>query len=131
MYEIIKNVLAHNNYDLTSMLRKIDTIWMQGKLTDDEYAELVDLARNGSDAANSVDIIAKLNELEQRIRTLEGSSENIDTPSEETIEEFTTGKWYYNGDQCSFEGANYTCIAPEGVVCVWSPKDYPAYWEKI
>ena len=46
MYEIIKNVLTHNNYDLTIILRKIDTIWMQGKLTD--------LARNGSDVANSL-----------------------------------------------------------------------------
>ena len=45
------------------------------------------------------------------------------------IKKYVVGKWYYNGDKCSFEGVNYVCIAPEGATCVWSPKDYPAYWE--
>lgn len=31
----------------------------------------------------------------------------------------------------TFEGNKYKCIVPEGVTCVWSPKDYPAYWNKI
>ena len=60
MYEIIKNVLTHNDYDLTAILRKIDTIWMQGKLTDDEYNELIDLARGNSDFKNSVDNLGRL-----------------------------------------------------------------------
>lgn len=133
MYEIIKNVLIHNDYDLTVILRKIDTIWMQGKLTDDEYSELIDLARGNSDFKNSVDLMEKINELEKRIRALEenGSSSSDGTTTEETIEEYVAGKWYYNGDKCSFEGKTYNCIAPDGVVCVWSPKDYPAYWEEI
>lgn len=132
MYEIIKNVLTHNDYDLTAILRKIDTIWMQGKLTDDEYNELIDLARGNSDFKNSVDIMEKINELEKRIRVLEENNSSSDqTTTEEIIEEYVTGKWYYNGDKCSFEGKNYTCIAPDGVVCVWSPKDYPTYWEEI
>lgn len=28
-------------------------------------------------------------------------------------------------------GSVYTCIAPAGVVCTWSPDEYPAYWEKV
>ena len=49
----------------------------------------------------------------------------------ESYEEYTVGKWYYNGNKVSFDGKNYNCIAPEGVVCVWSPTEYPAYWEEI
>lgn len=132
MYEIIKNVLTHNDYDLTAILRKIDTIWMQGKLTDDEYNELIDLARGNSDFKNSVDIMKKINELEKRIRVLEENNSSSDeTTTEEVIEEYVVGKWYYNGDKCSYENINYICIAPDDVACVWSPKDYPAYWEEI
>lgn len=133
MYEIIKNVLIHNDYDLTIILRKIDTIWMQGKLTNDEYNELIDLARGNSNFKNSIDLMEKINELEKRIRVLEenGSSSSEGTTTEETIEEYVAGKWYYNGDKCSYENVNYICIAPDDVVCVWSPKDYPAYWEEI
>lgn len=103
------------------------------KLTDDEYSELIDLARGNSDFKNSVDLMEKINELEKRVRALEenGSSSSDGTTTEETIEEYIAGKWYYNGDKCSFEGKTYKCIAPDDVVCVWSPKDYPAYWEEI
>lgn len=41
------------------------------------------------------------------------------------------GKWYYNGDKITFEGVKYKCIAPDGVVCMWSPKEYPVYWELV
>ena len=49
----------------------------------------------------------------------------------ESYLEFVAGKWYYTGDRIAFEGKNYECIAPEGVVCVWSPLEYPVYWVKI
>ena len=43
-------------------------------------------------------------------------------------EEFASGAWYYRGDMVKFEGSVWICVAPAGVVCVWSPADYPAYW---
>lgn len=33
MYEIVKNVINAKNYELTDMLTKIDTLWVQGSLT--------------------------------------------------------------------------------------------------
>lgn len=44
------------------------------------------------------------------------------------IPEYEAGKWYYAGDTVKHKGKVYTCTAPEGQVCVWSPEDYPAYW---
>jgi hypothetical protein len=51
--------------------------------------------------------------------------------TEEEYLKYQVEKQYYTGDNIYFEGENYVCIAPEGTVCVWSPKDYPAYWEKV
>lgn len=45
-----------------------------------------------------------------------------------TVPSFVTGTWYYRGDKVTFGDQVYTCIAPQGVVCVWSPADYPQYW---
>ena len=67
----------------------------------------------------SVDVLTKLEELDKRLTVLEKSGG--DTSGEDTAEypEYVVGKWYYNGDKCSFEGVNYVCIAPEGATCVW------------
>lgn len=132
MYNIIKNVLNSGGYDLTAILKKVDTLWVQGKLTDTEYEELNTIARGGAKPENSIDIIRKLEELDKRVIALE-SGESKEESKEETKDypEYEIGKWYYKGDKVTFEGKNYVCIAPEGTVCVWSPKDYPTYWEVV
>ena len=131
MYSIVKNVLNQGGYDLTSIIKKIDTLWLQGKLTDEQRDELTETARNTADVQYSVDVLTKLEELDKRLTVLEKSGG--DTSGEDTAEypEYVVGKWYHNGDKCSFKGVNYVCIAPEGATCVWSPKDYPAYWEEV
>lgn len=124
MYQIIKNVISRGGYDLKSVLGKIDTLWVQQRFTDEQHTELVALARQGATAEKSIDLVAKITELEARIRVLEGQT------SAEDYQEYIAGKWYYAGDTCFFGGANYICVAPEGTACVWSPADYPAYWQK-
>ena len=130
MYEIVKNVLNSGGYDLTAIIKKIDSLWVQGKLTDSEYNELISSARNGAKTEHSVDILTKLEELDKRLKVLE----NFEAPSdstEGTVEEYAVGKWYYKGDKVFFEGKAYVCTAPEDTVCVWSPKEYPAYWSEV
>ena len=129
MYQIIKNVIERGGYDLTVILQKIKILWVNGSITDEQYDELLGLARGGAQTKDSVDIIERLNDLESRVRALESNTQT-ETPTEE-YPEFVVGKWYYNGDKCSFSGKNYTCIAPTGTVCVWSPIDYPAYWKEV
>lgn len=53
MHEIIRNVIQSGSYELMDILKKIDTIWLQGALTDEERTELVDLARTRADPENS------------------------------------------------------------------------------
>lgn len=126
MYSIIKNVISRGGYDLTSVLRKVDTLWAEGQISDDERAELTELARSGADVRGSIDVVSKLLDLEKRVAALEDGGD-----TSEEYPEFVVGKSYYNGDAVSFEGASYVCTAPDGAVCVWSPKDYPAYWEAV
>ena len=59
--------------------------------------------------------------MEERITALEKTV---------TAAEYTAGSWYYRGDKVTFQNEIYTCIAPAGTVCVWSPAEYPAYWQK-
>ena len=130
MKKLFENVIARGGYDLGVMLKKIDSYHVEGKLTDAEKDELYAQARAGADMQASVDMLAKLEELEKRVRALEegGSSDSGGSGADEP-EAYVPGKWYYAGDRVSFEGKRYVCSAPQGVVCVWSPGMFPAYWE--
>ena len=130
MYEIIKSVIQSGRYELTDMLKKVDTLWVQGDLSDDERTELTDLARSGADPARGVDVLAKLSDLDKRVVALERAGADPE-PGEE-YPEYIAGKWYYKDDKITYNnGSKYICTAPEGVVCVWSPDEYPAYWQLV
>ena len=128
----MKNVFReamNQTFDLTQMLGKIDFHHVRGNLTDAEREELVAYAREKANPYGGVNVLAKLEEIENRLRALEeGKLESNET---ETAPEYQAGKWYYAGDKVTFDGKVYNCIAPAGVVCVWSPADYPAYWELV
>lgn len=127
MYDVIKDVINTRRYVLADMLHKIDTIWAQGDLDDEQRTELIALAHGNADMTQEVNVLTKIEELEQRVRALETGS----TEPGEAYPDYVVGKWYYSGDKITFEGGKYKCIAPDGVVCVWSPKEYPVYWELV
>lgn len=134
MYEIIKNVIKNKNFELKDILHKINTIWVERAITEEQKNELDNLARENANVDSSIDIMQKLKELDLRVTNLEKNK--VEEPTEPTEEPeelypaFVKGKWYYNGDKCSENGKNYTCIAPSGEVCVWSPSEYPVYWQE-
>lgn len=143
MYAVVKSVIESRNYELADMLTKINTLWVQGVknggISDEEKEELTALARQNAEVQQSIDILAKLEELDKRVKANEEAikmlTETEEAPEEgeetekPTYPEYEVGKWYYRGDIVIFEGKTYKCIAPEGVVCTWSPSEYPAYWE--
>lgn len=133
MYNLIKQVITNGNYELANLLKKIDAQWLQGSITDDERNELVQYAQERANAQNSLDIVKKLEELDKRVKALEEAKEDDTTEegTEEDAAEYEVGKWYYAGDKVSFNGKTYKCIAPDGVVCVWTPTEYPTYWELL
>lgn len=127
MYDVIKTVINEGNFALGELLSKIDYFFAKGSLTESEYAELKEKARSSAEPSKEADLFAKLMELEARVKKLEEGG--VSNEGESTVEDFVVGKWYYNGNKCLWNGKVYTCIAPEGIACVWSPTDYPAYWD--
>lgn len=136
MYEVTKNVILSGSFELTDILTKIDTLWMQGSLTDAEREELITLARTKADPSHSfAPLQAQIDALAARVAALEGKVEP--TNPEEPVDEWPayiqpTGAHdaYHTGDKVTFNGKRYTCIAPESVAVVWSPDTYPAYWRE-
>ena len=45
MYEIVKNVITSGDFKLADMQTKIDTLWVQGDLTDEQRTELLALMK--------------------------------------------------------------------------------------
>ena len=127
MYDVIKDVINTRRYVLADMLHKIDTLWAQGDIDDDQRTELIALAQGNADMTQEVNVLTKIEELEQRVKALETGN----TEPGEAYPDYVAGKWYYSGDKIAFEGGKYKCIAPDGVVCVWSPTEYPPYWELV
>ena len=137
MQKIIEKVIESKNYELSDMLKKIDTLWVKGSIDEETRTRLADVARKNATMQNSLNILLKIEELDKRVKALEEAKAGaeMEEPEEEPTEtiypEFATGKWYYTDDRITFEGKNYECIAPENVPCVWNPIDYPAYWEEL
>lgn len=156
MYEIVKAVILEGRYELSDLLKKIDTLWVQGSLTEEEKTELVQLAREEATPKNSfagiqkqmdtlyanvAEIAKQVGENTLTIASIKAKLEEQGTvvpdPEPEPGEEYPeyvqpTGAHdaYHNGDKVTYQGKKYHCVAPEDVAVVWPPDVYPAYWEE-
>ena len=145
MYDIIKTVISSGRYELSDMLGKIDTIWLQGGLTEEQRTELVELARQNALPENSYTSVQKqidsiftnLGEMAAAIRantdaitTLQGGT--VIPPVQEEWPEYVqpTGAHdaYSTGDKVTWNGKHYICRM-DG--CVWDPDTYPQAWELV
>ena len=145
MYAIIKSVINSGNFELTDMLSKIDTMWVQGSITDEQRTELTALARDKATPEatyaplqEQVDALAvRIDALTQRVAALEDGGTAGGTPTTPADEwpEFVqpTGAHdaYYTGDKITYNGKHYVCIMPENVACTYPPDVYPAGWQEV
>lgn len=144
MYDIIKNVITSGQYELTDILKKIDTIWLQGTLTEEQRTELIDLARTSADPENSyaplqkqIDTLyANMTEmgktilnLTDKVSKLDGGSVTLPEADEYPAWVHPTGAHdaYNTGDKMTYtDGKRYICQMDN---CVWGPDVYPAGWK--
>lgn len=138
MYSIIKNVIASRRYELGDMLGKIDAIWLQGDLTDEQKIELVELARYNADPAASYaplqeqidQAFTQIKALSARVALLESGETPEPAPEPEEWPEWVqpTGAHdaYGVGDKVTYNGKHYVSKIAGNV---WSPDAYPAGWE--
>lgn len=139
MYDTIKDVINSGRYELNDMLHKIDTLWVQGDLDDDQRDELVELARENATPENTYvpiqeqidQAFAQISALDTRIKALEaGGSEPTDPEPEDEWPEWVqpTGAHnaYSNVDKITYNGKHYISTMDGNV---WSPDAYPAGWQ--
>lgn len=136
MYEIIQNVIQSGRYELSDMLKKIDTMWIQGEITEEEKTELVKLAQENADPANSYaplqeqidQLFEKYGQLESRVTALEGGEEPEPEEWLEYVQPSGAHDAYNTGDKVTYNGKHYICKM-DG--CVWNPEEYPQGWEVV
>lgn len=83
MREIIKEVISSGVYNLSDLLRKINTLWLQASLTDQERDELIQLAQeNANPEYGNKPIQDQLNTILERVTSLENSISALRTAIE-------------------------------------------------
>lgn len=136
MYSVIKDVITKGNYELVDILNKINKLWVEGSLTEEERDELVSLARTNAIPDNSyaenTEQIANLweycQQLDIRLSQLENGQGTTEPEEERPDYVQPTGAHdaYKIGDKITFQGKKYICKI-DG--CVWDPVTYPSAWE--
>ena len=126
MKEMFEQVIQMKNYDLKTLLDRIDQYHIEGRLTDEERLDLIMQARKGAEP--EYDYAGEINALWAAVRALQ---QNVSPPVQNEWPEFVqptgAGTAYQVGDKITFRGEKYICILAH---CVWSPADYPAGWQK-
>lgn len=145
MYDIIKNVIQSRDYELRDMLYKINKMYIESYITEEQKSELDELARTNANAVNSYAPVqeqidnanARIDSLEDRVAKLEkieeGTEENPSEPpvTDEYIEyKQPTGAHdaYHVGDKITYNGKKYICKLDN---CVWNPDEYPFGWQEV
>lgn len=94
MYKIVKNVIESGNFKLADMSKKIDTLWVQGDLTDEQRTELLALMKENvkpeSETPEQTElyrqILEKYTALEDRVTKLENGGVAPEPPVGVVIE---------------------------------------------
>lgn len=140
MYEIIKSVINSKDYELKDILYKINKMYIESAITEEQKTELDNLARTNANAENSYaslqvqvnNIYTEIDSIKSRLNTLEETEEPTEPVQEEEYPEYTqpTGAHdaYKVGDKITYNGKKYICKM-DG--CVWNPDTYPAGWEEV
>lgn len=120
MYSIIKSTIEREQYDLSDLLTKINTLWVQSTITDEQRTELVSSAQAHAKAENSyapvqkqIDTLAAaLAALTERVTAIEQG-----TPHEPPAEPDEWPEWtmwngvppikWQNGSKCTHNGQKY------------------------
>lgn len=140
MYEEVMKIVDAGSYELVDLLHRIDVLYADAKLSDDEREQLVGAAReHANPEASMAPVMQRVEALEVSVRALESriaaleGGEGGDEP--EPTEEYPdyvqpTGAHdaYNTGDKITWDGKRYTCTM-DG--CVWNPDAYPAAWEYV
>lgn len=137
MYQIIHDVITSKRYELNDILKKIDAIWLQGDIDDDQKDELVEMAQENVDPENSYaplqdqinDLYNQLKAMGARIDALETGETPEPTPEPEEWPEWY--RWlgigpnpWQNGSKCTHNGKKWVSQVDNNI---WEPGSRGVY----
>lgn len=137
MYDVVKDVINEGTYELVDILNKINKLWVESVLSEEQRDELVELARSKAVPDNSyaenkeqINLLWRaLEGITTRVTALEKKG-GVEPPTVEEYPEYVqpTGAHdtYNTGDKVTFQGKKYICKMDN---CVWDPLVYPDAWE--
>lgn len=160
MFQTIKDYINTGRYELKELTEKINTLWVESELTDEEREALLKLAQENSDQTKGylplqeqienlksyvnekIEAINKqLVELGNKVNQLiEGETpEPVPEPEPKPEDEYPawhtpTGAHdaYYTNDKMTFtDGKKYICIAPYGYGVTYGPDVLPQMWQLV
>jgi hypothetical protein len=133
MFDIIRKLIEKRDYELRDILYKINKMYIQNYLTEEQKEELDNLARENAKAENSYAPLQKqIDALAARVAVLENGNktENTDTIEEypEYVQPLGSQDAYNIGDKVTYNGVKYECLIDN---CVWTPVDFPQGWKEV
>lgn len=145
MYDVIKDIIENGNYQLVDISNKINKLWLEYQLTDEERDELIELAHSNTNTDNEkpefeaqLEALHKyVTSLELRIKILEDGQE-IEPPIEEEYPAWVpydgvVNKGYDYGAKVSHNGFKWINML-QGTKNVWEPGADgidERYWKKV
>lgn len=158
MYEIVKNVIASKRYALDDMLKKINTLWVQNDITEEQRKELVALAQENADPEQSnAPLQTQINELAKQQRALNATVTSLNATVQKIKETVESGgtvvpepepepqeecpawepyngippvKWQ-TGSKCTHSGKKWESMVDNNV---WEPGAFgvgPEIWKEV
>ena len=133
MKTISENVITNGRYELAAMLKRIDTIWLQGDITDADRDKLIALARKkATPDMGYASVEQRLKDIENRLTELEKAGKPLET------EEYPAWKQptgahdaYHTGDKIMYNGRKYKCVAADNFAVTYPPDVLPGMWEEV
>lgn len=113
----VLEVIARGGYVLADMEERIDRLWLDGKLTQAEHDELLQIAAENAPESEQINIVEKLAEIEHRLYSLEHPTDiyaiwtsGYQTQQHEIVRYDVTGDGEY--DLCQYNGGrSYTALS--------------------
>lgn len=136
MYTIIEAVINSRNYELSDILKKIDTIWLQGGITDEEKISLIAKAQENADGEQSYlplqeqinKLFTIIDSISNRVTILEGGKAAITEEYPEFAQPSGKHDAYNKGDKITYNGKKYECVKNN---VMWSPDVNPKCWKEV
>lgn len=154
MFQTIKDYINTGRYELKELTDKINTLWVESELTDEEREALLTLAQENADPTKGyaslqqqVDELRKdlkltneqLIELTTKVNQLIAGESPEPIPDPDPEDEYPawhqpTGAHdaYYKDDKMTYtDGKKYICIAPDGYAVTYGPDVLPQMWKLV